>query len=111
MRYSPFMIGFETPQTYFILVAVARRPLNAYSICKQIEEDSGGVIIMHSSSLHHALKRLLHRRLIEKLEDPNRRPRYALKPAGRRVLESEINHHQRAMKSGQLALLRFECQP
>ena len=96
-------LSLETPPTYYILAALAVRPLTAYAVVQQTKVDSDGAVVMTSGSMYHALRRLVARGLIEPLED-GARPRYHLTAGGRRVLEVEQKHHEHAAFIGHWAL-------
>ena len=96
-------LSLETPPTYYILAAVAVRPLTAYGIVQQTKVDSDSAVAMSPGSMTHALRRLVARCLIEPLEG-EARPRYYLTAGGRRVLEVEQKHHEHAAFIGHWAL-------
>lgn len=99
-------LSLVTPPTYYILVAVAARPLTAYDIGRRVRSDSDGAVVMATGSMTHALRRLVERGLLEKLEpeSPRTRPRYRLTAGGRNTLQIQQKHHEHAAFMGTWAL-------
>lgn len=84
-----------TEPTFLILLSLAGEPLHGYAILQSVRALSGERVSLSTGTLYGGLKRLLDRRLIERIdqEDPAEvgRPRkfYALTTRGRRLVEAE----------------------
>ncbi|HUJ23445.1 MAG TPA: helix-turn-helix transcriptional regulator [Bryobacteraceae bacterium] len=76
-----------------ILLSLAGQPRHGYSILKDVEEISGGRVVLSTGTLYGALRRLLDDRWIERFdEDEASRDRqaYRLTPKGRQNLLAEV---------------------
>jgi DNA-binding PadR family transcriptional regulator len=84
-----------TEATLFIMLSLAPGPRHGYAIMKDVQALSEDRVLLSTSTLYGALKRLLEQRWIVRVKDDNQdesgRPRksYALTELGRRVLEAE----------------------
>jgi DNA-binding PadR family transcriptional regulator len=85
-----------TETTFFILLSLAASEKHGYAIAKNVESLSNGRVVLSTSTLYTALKRLLEDGWIARAgEDPgpdeSGRPRktYTLTELGRRILEAE----------------------
>jgi transcriptional regulator len=78
-----------------ILKALQQGPAHGYSVTRWVRERTDGVISMEDAALYQALHRLEAREWILSewgLSENNRRAKYyALTPAGRRQLRSEVS--------------------
>lgn len=97
--------------TFFILLSLATEPRHGYAIMKDVIFLSEKRVLLSTSTLYTALKRLLGQGWISREDDPaskeNGRERkfYRLTDLGRRVLEVEVERldglvlaaHQRAV--------------
>jgi DNA-binding PadR family transcriptional regulator len=94
-----------SPLTYHILAALKARNLHAYGLLQQVAHDSGFSITTSTGSLHHTLKALTDRRLIEPLgPDPiTGRHTYRLTPGGEKAFAQELKRLKRAVTIGTLA--------
>ncbi len=85
-----------TEATYFILLSLAPEPKHGYAIMKDVMALSDNRVVLSTSTLYSALKRLLEQGWIERMEDPDPnetgRPRkvYRLASLGRRILSAEV---------------------
>ncbi len=85
-----------TEATYFILLSLAPEPKHGYAIMKDVLALSDNRVVLSTSTLYSALKRLLERGWIERMEDPDPnetdRPRkvYRLSNLGGRILDAEV---------------------
>ena len=85
-----------TPQTQYILAALANGPLNGYEVIRQAREDAGALLHLSSGSVYPNLKRLSPLGLIEAVEDAmsfghGRNVRvYRLTGLGQAMLEAEM---------------------
>ena len=77
-----------------ILRALQKGPAHGYAITRWIHERTDGTLVMEDAALYQALHRLEARGLVEAewgLSENNRRAKYyALTPAGRKQLRSEV---------------------
>jgi PadR family transcriptional regulator len=84
-----------TPQAYYILLALAQRPLHGYAILQQVAVDSSGLIVMSSGSLYTSLKRMSEFGLVKAARrvaserSPYSRHQYKLTSFGRQLLQLE----------------------
>lgn len=82
-----------------ILRALQKGPAHGYAVSRWIRERTDGALAMEDAALYQALHRLEARGWIEAewgLSDNNRRAKYyALTPAGRKQLKSEISTWRR----------------
>ena len=82
--------------TFFILLSLSPGPKHGYAILKSVEDLSDGRLILSTGTLYGAIKRLLARGWIRRVEDPlpngtNReRKAYELSNLGRNVLNTEL---------------------
>lgn len=82
--------------TYFIMLSLAPGPKHGYAIMKDVTTLSDNRVVLSTSTLYSALKRLLEQGWIERVEDPNLNetscPRkvYRLTSLGRRILSAEV---------------------
>jgi DNA-binding PadR family transcriptional regulator len=90
-----------TETTFFILTSLVAGPRHGYAILKDVQALSEQRILLSTGTLYGALKRLLEQgwiiRLDNEIEPPSsRRVRklYTLTPAGRRILEAELDRLQ-----------------
>ena len=81
-------------QVVLVLLSLAEQPRHGYSIMKDVEQMSGGRVVLSTGTLYGALQRLLERGWIERLkeEDESARDRrvYRLTTRGRRNLQLEV---------------------
>jgi PadR family transcriptional regulator, regulatory protein PadR len=77
-----------------ILRALQKGPAHGYAVTRWIHERTDGTLVMEDAALYQALHRLEARGLVEAqwgLSENNRRAKYyALTPAGRKQLRSEV---------------------
>ena len=82
--------------TFFILLSLAPGPKHGYAILKNVEDLSDGRIILSTGTLYGAIKRLLDRGWIRRVDDPlpngtdRERKAYDLTKLGRNVLNAEL---------------------
>src|SRR6185503_6281848 len=83
-----------TEPVLLVLLSLAEQPRHGYSIMKDVEQMSGGRVVLSTGTLYGALQRLLERGWIERLkeEDESARDRrvYRLTTRGRRNLQLEV---------------------
>jgi len=82
--------------TFFIMVSLLPGPKHGYAILKQVESLSKGRVKLSTGTLYGAIKRLLGRGWIRRVDDPipnstdRDRKSYDLTELGQRVLNAEI---------------------
>jgi DNA-binding PadR family transcriptional regulator len=82
--------------TFYILLSIAPGPKHGYAILKAVEDLSEGQVLLSTGTLYGAIKRLLDREWISRVDDPlpngtdRERKAYELTELGRRVLNAEI---------------------
>lgn len=76
-----------------VLLSLAEQPRHGYSILKDVEQISGGRVVLSTGTLYGALQRLLAQAWIERVEEedtPRDRRSYRLTSKGRRNLQAEV---------------------
>jgi DNA-binding PadR family transcriptional regulator len=98
-----------TETTFFILLSLSPQPKHGYAIAKDVQALSESRVVLSTSTLYTALKRLLADGWIERAgeapePDETGRPRkvYALTPLGRRILEAETKRLQSLVTAAHL---------
>ena len=87
--------------TFYILLSLSPGPKHGYAILKDVEELSEGSVLLGTGTLYGAIKRLLDRGWIRRVNDPipngtdRERKAYVLTEQGRRVLNAEIARLQK----------------
>jgi DNA-binding PadR family transcriptional regulator len=82
--------------TFFILLSLSPGPKHGYAILKSVENLSDGRLILSTGTLYGAIKRLLDRGWIQRVDDPlpngtdRERKAYDLTDLGRKVLNAEF---------------------
>ena len=83
-----------TQPVLLILLSLASKPQHGYALMKDIEELSGGRVLVTTGTLYGALRRLLEDNWIERFEqeDTSREKQaYRVTPAGRKQLQMELD--------------------
>jgi DNA-binding PadR family transcriptional regulator len=86
-----------TEATFFILLCLSPKPKHGYAIMKEVEALSEGRVILSTGTLYGALKRLLEKGWIKRVDqsesDKTSRGRksYALTNYGHRVLNADFD--------------------
>ena len=98
-----------TETTFFILLSLASSEKHGYAIAKDVESLSNHQVLLITSTLYTALKRLLENGwIVRSGEDPepdeSGRPRktYTLTDLGRRILEAEAARLKSLVKAAKL---------
>jgi DNA-binding PadR family transcriptional regulator len=94
-----------TEPVLLVLLSLAEQPRHGYSIIKDVEQMSGGRVLLSTGTLYGALQRLLDRGWIERFEeDDSSRDRraYRLTSFGRRNLQQEIERLRHLTKLASL---------
>lgn len=77
-----------------ILISLADQPRHGYAILKDVEEVSGGRVVLSTGTLYGALRRLLDEGWIERYTDQDTsrgKQTYRLTSAGKRSLQQEVS--------------------
>lgn len=93
-----------TPTVYHILVALAEGVRHGYAVAREVEEITGGRLVMGPGTLYGSLRRMEEAGLIREADDPGddalhaeRRRYYAMTPLGREALAAESERLHRAV--------------
>jgi len=101
-----------TEPVLMVLLSLAERPRHGYAIIKDVEQLSGGSVLLSTGTLYGALQRLLERGWIEGVkEEKNSRDRrtYRLTSRGRRNLQREFERMKRLTKLASIRISRSEA--
>lgn len=94
-----------TQATFYILLSLLPMPKHGYAVMKEVKALSDGRILLSTGTLYGAIKRLLGRGWIERIDDLNveetgrGRKSYKLTHYGRRILNAEIDRLQSLVKT------------
>ena len=94
-----------TEPVLLVLLSLAEQPRHGYSIIKDVEQMSGGRVLLSTGTLYGALQRLLDRGWIERFEEEDSsrdRRAYRLTSLGRRNLQQEIERLRHLTKLASL---------
>ena len=87
--------SLSTP-VFHILLALVDQDRHGYAIIKEVEQRSGGEVVLSTGTLYAAIKRLVEAGLIERTDgasspsDDERRRYYRLTSAGRQAARQEV---------------------
>jgi DNA-binding PadR family transcriptional regulator len=101
-----------TEPVLLVLLSLAEQPRHGYAIMKDVEQMSGGRVMLSTGTLYGALQRLLAKGWIEEFEeDESSRDRraYRLTTRGRRNLQQEVDRMKRLTKIARLRLASREA--
>ena len=93
--------------TFYILLSLSPGPKHGYAIMKEVEKLSEGDVKLSTGTLYGAIKRLLDRGWILRVDDPipnsteRERKTYKLTELGRRILNAEITRMQKLVSVAQ----------
>ena len=97
-----------SPTAFHVLVAMADGPRHGYAIAQEVEELTGGRILMGPGTLYGSLQRMTSAGLIEEAANPGddglhakRRRYYRMTPLGSEALRSESERLLRAANVAQ----------
>jgi DNA-binding PadR family transcriptional regulator len=100
-----------TPATFHALVALANGPTHGYAIAKEVEELTGGRIVMGPGTLYGSLQRMVASGLVREARNPGdgglhaeRRRYYEITPLGAEALRTES---ERLLRAASLAQVRL----
>jgi DNA-binding PadR family transcriptional regulator len=90
-----------------ILLSLAEQPRHGYAILKDVEEMSGGRVLLSTGTLYGALRRLLGDQWIERFEEDEAsrdRHAYRLTSQGRKHLHAEVARMKQVTRLANLRL-------
>ncbi|MCP4418455.1 MAG: PadR family transcriptional regulator [Chloroflexi bacterium] len=99
-----------TETTLFILLSLSPRAKHGYAIMKEVETLSNGRVRLSTGTLYGAIKRLLERGWIERVdedegkENGRSRKSYQLTTLGRHILKAETERLQSLLAAAQEAM-------
>ena len=94
--------------TFFILLSLSPGPKHGYAILKGVENLSKGRVKLSTGTLYGAIKRLLNRGWIRRVDDPlpngteRERKAYDLTELGRSILSAEITRLKELVSVAQI---------
>ena len=87
-----------TPATFHILLALVGQERHGYSIMREVEAYTHGMLRLGATTLYRSIKQMLAAHLIEEMDerpdpelDDERRRYYRITPFGQRVLQAEAS--------------------
>ena len=95
-----------------ILASLAGKPRHGYALMKDIENLSGGRVLLSTGTLYGALRRLLESRWIERFAQPDTsrdKQAYNLTAEGRRHLEAELDRMKQLTRAAAARLRTREA--
>ena len=97
-----------TPTVFHVLVTLAGGPKHGYAVAQEVEDLTGGRIVMGPGTLYGSLQRMQQAGLIEEAENPGegglhaeRRRYYRMTATGAAALRSESERLLRAVSVAQ----------
>ena len=86
-----------TPIVLQVLLALSEGDRHGYGIIREVDQRTGGLIVLRTGTLYTVLRRLLELDLVEESdkrpapdEDDERRRYYRVTPFGKAVMEAEV---------------------
>jgi len=93
-----------TPTVFHVLVALAHEPRHGYAIAQEVEELTGGRVVLGPGTLYGSLQRMSQAGLIAESENPGaegqhveRRRYYRITPLGEAALRAESERLSRSL--------------
>lgn len=93
-----------SPTVFHVLAALAREPRHGYAVAREVEELSGGRLVMGPGTLYGSLQRMTEAGLIAEAENPGddglhaeRRRYYRSTPLGKAALRAESERLARTL--------------
>lgn len=87
---------------FWILISLSSNDLHGYALLQDIERRSAGDVVLSTSTLYGALKRMMRDQLVEPVldrsddgSDDERRQYYRITPLGREVAQAEAGRIER----------------
>lgn len=94
-----------TPRHVQILLVLAEAPSHGYAVGKDIEDRTGGAIVLKPGSMYRALHQLLEGGYIEEIatggSDDERRREYRVTRLGRRSLREALKDYRGLVEAGE----------
>ena len=96
-----------TETTFFILLSISPKPKHGYAMMKDVEGLSEGRIRLSTGTLYGAIRRLLEKDWIKRVEnltekaDGRGRKAYTLTRYGQRILNAEVDRLQDLVETAQ----------
>jgi DNA-binding PadR family transcriptional regulator len=104
-----------TPAAFHVLLTLADGPRHGYLILKDVEERTGGEVVLSTGTLYGLIRRFLDDELILELRpaagDDERRRTYKLTTLGREVAEAEAARLERLVAAARGAKLLSRPRP
>jgi DNA-binding PadR family transcriptional regulator len=101
-----------TEATFFILLSLSSGKKHGYVIMKDVDELSNRRITLSTGTLYGALRRLLEREWIERVEEEQEggrlRKAYVLSALGRRILRAESERLTMLVSAAKLRLVEIK---
>lgn len=95
-----------SPTVFHMLVAMTDGPAHGYAIAREVEESTGGRVVLGPGTLYGSLQRMVVSELIEEAENPgeggvhaDRRRYYRMTAFGAVVLRAESERLARAVET------------
>lgn len=107
MKHTLSYLPLREP-TFFILLSLSPGPKHGYAILKEVEALSEGRVTLSTGTLYGAIKRMLDRSWIRRVDDPipngtdRKRKAYSLTELGRRMLNAELERLQKLVAVAQI---------
>lgn len=109
MKRDPLPFLPLTPAAFHVLLTLADGPKHGYLILKDVEERTGGEVVLSTGTLYGLIKRFLDEELILEMRptagDDERRRTYKLTAIGREVAEAEAARLERLVAAARGANL------
>ena len=109
MKRDPLPFLPLTPAAFHVLLTLADGPKHGYLILKDVEERTGGEVVLSTGTLYGLIKRFLDDELILEVRptagDDERRRTYKLTTVGREVAEAEAARLERLVAAARGARL------
>lgn len=104
-----------TPAAFHVLLTLADGPRHGYLILKDVEERTGGEVVLSTGTLYGLIKRFLDDELILEMRpaagDDERRRTYRLTVLGRDVAQAEAARLERLVAAARGAKLLSKPRP
>ena len=87
----------EISPSLFHFLLVLLKPLHGYQIMQEVEKASGGELTMGAGTCYGLIARCLQEKLIELVEEVDRKKIYRVTRKGRDMLQDEIDRMQKQL--------------
>lgn len=92
-----------------VLMSLASQPLHGYGIIRDVDERSGGQVVLQTGALYRMLRILLRDGLIAECDEPadapnddERRRYYTLTRLGENVMDAEVERMARLVRAARM---------